>query len=150
MISWQLLSILFPTFNTGRWTAAPGQVPLTGHAVRATDVIPRLALIGQHSASDVGGVGWGDPTKLNSGEGGTGVIRLDLCRDSILVTHKCPSRPLFHCYRTSFTYRGNEWRTPDSRWNWSHQDHSETEWWPLTPRTQLGNVPWTEHIVQSH
>lgn len=52
-----MTSILLPTFNTCRWTAAPGQVPLTGHNVRATDVIPRLALIGQHAASDVGGVG---------------------------------------------------------------------------------------------
>lgn len=60
VIRYQLLlmtPMLLPTFNACRWTAAPGQVPLTGHDVRATDVIPRLALIGQHAASDIGGVG---------------------------------------------------------------------------------------------
>lgn len=145
-----MTSMLLPTFNACRWTAAPGQVPLTRHDVRATDVIPRLALIGQHAASDIGGVGRGDPPKLNSWEGGTGVIRLNLCRDSILVIHVCPSRPVLHQRETSLTYRGNEWQIPGWRWNWSHQDHSGTEWWPRTPRRQPGNVPWTERTVQSH
>lgn len=90
-----MTSVSLPTFNARRRTAAPGQVPLTGYDVRATDVIPRLALIGQHAASDIGGVGRGDPTKLNSGEGGTGVIRLHLCRESNIgnpgtLSEPCP------------------------------------------------------------
>lgn len=67
------------TFNTCRWSAAPGEVPLAGDDVRATDVISRLALIGQHTASHRGGVGRADPAKLNLGEGRAGVIWLNLC-----------------------------------------------------------------------
>lgn len=66
------------TLNAGRRTAAPGQVPLAGDYVRAADVIPRLALIGQHAASHRGGVGWADPAKLNIRKGRAGVIRFDL------------------------------------------------------------------------
>lgn len=67
------------TFDTCRWTVAPGEVPLAGDDVRATDVISRLALIGHDAAPHRGGVGQAHPPELNLREGGAGVVRLNLC-----------------------------------------------------------------------
>jgi hypothetical protein len=54
---------------------------LASDDVRTTDVISWLALIGQDTASDRGGMGGAYPTKLNLREGGAGVIWLHLCID---------------------------------------------------------------------
>lgn len=68
-----------PTFNTRRGAAAPGKVPLAGDDVGAADVISGLTLVGQHAASDGGGVGRADPAKLDLGQWGAGVVGFNLC-----------------------------------------------------------------------
>lgn len=70
-----------PTFNTRRGAAAPGEVPLAGDDVGASDVISGLTLVGQYAASHRGGVGGADPAKLDLGEGRAGVIGLNLCTE---------------------------------------------------------------------
>lgn len=65
------------TFNTGGWTVAPGKVPLASDDVRATDIIPRLTLICQHTAPNRRRVGGANPSKFNLRENRTGVVGLN-------------------------------------------------------------------------
>ena len=139
-----------PTFNTRGWTAAPGEVPLAGDDVRSTDVISRLALIGQHAAPHMGGVGRADPAKLNLGWGGAGVVRLHLCTVRTKAAQTCFSEIWFSVTgKCSLTYPDNGWGIPDSGWSWNLQGRSETEWWPLTLQWLSGSAPWTAGISRS-
>ena len=102
-----MISVWCLTFNTKGWTAAPGQVPLTGNDVRATDVISWLALIGQHAASDRRSVGRADPSELNLRQGRAGVIWLNLCITEINKFINNNNNNTFYLY-SAFQSRFNE------------------------------------------